>query len=128
MYNFCGGENFFGSKLYDRCRREPVMLLIIYFDTDRTEQIENYISDRWDTEVLGSFETAQKGGWGTTATLSVTLDKLGFEAKDETLLYAVIYDTNAKKWYQVRAEVMDGKVVIKTKRSGIITIVTDSVK
>jgi hypothetical protein len=100
----------------------------LYFDTKRTEQIENYVTNKWDTDVLGSFETAQKGGWGTTATLSISLEKLGFSADDGTKLYALIYDTKARKWYQSNAEVIDGEVVIKTKRTGIVTIVTDSVK
>ncbi|MDR0946901.1 MAG: hypothetical protein LBM87_04020 [Ruminococcus sp.] len=98
------------------------------FDTKRTEQVENYVANKWDTEVLGSFETAQKGGWGATATLSIGLEKLGFSADDGTKLYALIYDTKAKKWYQSNAEVIDGEVVIKTKRSGIVTIVTEPVK
>jgi hypothetical protein len=100
----------------------------LHFDTNRTAQIENYVTNKWDTDVLGSFETAQKGGWGATATLSIGLEKLGFSADDGTKLYALIYDTKAKKWYQAAAEVIDGEVVIKTKRTGIITIVTDSVK
>jgi hypothetical protein len=98
------------------------------FDTKRTEQIENYVANKWDTEVLGSFETAQKGGWGGTATLTVSIDKLDISADDGTKLYAVIYDTKNKKWYQVEATIEDGNVVIKTKRSGIVTIVTEPVK
>jgi hypothetical protein len=98
------------------------------FDTNRTEQVENYVTSKWDTEVLGSFETAQKGGWGGTATLTIGLDKLDISAEDGTKLYALIYDTKAKKWYQAAAEVIDGEVVIKTKRSGIVTIVTEPVK
>jgi hypothetical protein len=100
----------------------------LHFDTKRTEQIENYVTNKWDTDVLGSFETAQKGGWGATATLSIGLEKLGFSADDGTKLYALIYDTKAKKWYQVAALIEDGNVVINTKRTGIVTIVTDSVK
>jgi hypothetical protein len=106
----------------------------LHFDTKRTEQIENYVTNKWDTDVLGSFETAQKGGWGNgetgtvSATLRVELEKLGFSADDGTKLYALIYDTKAKKWYQAAATIEDGNVVIKTKRTGIVTIVTDPVK
>jgi hypothetical protein len=105
----------------------------LHFDTKRTEKIERYVAYTWDTEVLGSFETAQKGGWGgdetsrVTATLRVGLDKLGITADDGTKFYALIYDTKAKQWYQAEAEVIDGEIVIKTKRTGIVTIVTDSV-
>jgi hypothetical protein len=98
------------------------------FETKRTEQIEEYVSNKWNADVLGSFETAQKGGWGTTATLTIELEKLDFEADDGTELYALIYDTKAKKWYQVPAKIEDGSVVINTKRSGIVTIVSGKVK
>ncbi|MDR0946505.1 MAG: hypothetical protein LBM87_01980 [Ruminococcus sp.] len=104
------------------------ILTSLYFNTKRTEQIENYVANNWNTAVYGSFETAQKGGWGAVATIKVSLDKLGFEAQDGEKLYALIYDTKAKKWYEVPAEIIGTEVVIKTKRTGIITIVTDSVK
>jgi outer membrane biosynthesis protein TonB len=98
------------------------------FDTSRTKSVEEYITKKWDTTILGSFETAQKGGWGEKATLSISTEKLGFAADNETSLTALIYDTKAKKWYQVSATVEDGNIIIKTKRTGIITIVTDPVK
>jgi uncharacterized repeat protein (TIGR02543 family) len=94
------------------------------FETKRTAQTEAYVAENFDAEVLGSFETAQKGGWGDEpATLSVGLDKLGFEAEDGTKLQALIYDPKAKKWYTAEAEIIDGNVVIITKRSGVVTIV-----
>jgi hypothetical protein len=98
------------------------------FDTERTAEAEEYISKKWDTEVLGSFETAQKGGWGTDATITIELEQLGFEAEDETELYALIYDTKTGKWYEVPAKIKDGNVVFETKRSGVVTIVNKSVK
>ncbi|MDR0991765.1 MAG: leucine-rich repeat protein [Ruminococcus sp.] len=100
----------------------------LHFETNRIYSVQNYIAERWETDILSAFETAQKGGWGGTATLSVSMDKLGFSADDGTKLYAIIYDTKAKKWYQVSATIEAGNVVIKTKRTGIITIVTKSVK
>jgi hypothetical protein len=100
----------------------------IYFETKNIQNVQNYIAERFDTNILGSFETAQKGGWGDTATLSVSMDKLGFSADDGTLLYALIYDTKAKKWYQVSAVIEDGEVVVQTKRTGVVTIVTQKVK
>jgi hypothetical protein len=94
------------------------------FETKRTAQVEDYVAEKFDAEVLGSFETAQKGGWGDEpATLSVGLDKLGFEAEDGTKLQALIYDPKAKKWYTAEAEIIDGNVVIITKRSGLVTII-----
>jgi hypothetical protein len=99
------------------------------FDSENIKTAQNYITKRWNTDILGSFETAQRGGWGGTATLTIGLDKLGFSADDGTKLYALIYDTKTEKWYQAAAEVIDGaNVVIKTKRSGIVTIVTQKVK
>jgi hypothetical protein len=98
------------------------------FGTNRTQTAADYVTKHWDTDILGSFETVQKGGWGTTATLSVGLDKLGFSADDGTKLYALIYDSKTGKWYEVPAEVIDGNVIFDTKRSGVITIVTKSVK
>ncbi|MDR0946589.1 MAG: leucine-rich repeat domain-containing protein [Ruminococcus sp.] len=97
------------------------------FNTKRTESVENFITNKWDTEVLGSFETAQKGGWGDIATISVSIEKLGFEADDGTKLYALIYDQKNNKWYEVPAEIEGGNVVFETKQSGIITILTESV-
>jgi hypothetical protein len=98
------------------------------FKTDRTQQFENYVTNKWSTAVLGSFETAQKGGWGGTATLSVSMDKLGFSADDGTKLYAIIYDSKTGKLYQVPAVIDGGNVVFETKRTGIVTIVTANVK
>jgi hypothetical protein len=46
----------------------------------------------------------------------------------ERLSAFTISPPNAKKWNQVAATIEDSNVVIKTKRSGIVTIVTDSVK
>jgi hypothetical protein len=104
------------------------ILIGLKFDTKNIQNVQNYIANKWETDILSAFETAQKGGFGSTATLSVSMDKLGFSADDGTKLYAIIYDTKAKKWYQVSATVEDGNVVINTKHTGIITIVTKSVK
>jgi uncharacterized protein YjdB len=94
------------------------------FETKRTAQAEEYVAEEFGAEVLGAFETAQKGGWGDEpATLTVGLDKLGFNAEDGTKLQALIFDTKSKKWYTAEAEIIDGNVVIITKRSGLITIV-----
>jgi hypothetical protein len=100
----------------------------LHFETQRIYTVQNYISKKWDVEILGAFETAQKGGWGDKATLSVSLENLGFERDTGTRLYALIYDTKAKKWYQADAVVVNGEVVIQTTRTGIVTIVSDSVK
>ncbi|MDR0943584.1 MAG: Ig-like domain-containing protein [Ruminococcus sp.] len=98
------------------------------FETKRTAQTESYVAENFNAKVLGSFETAQKGGWGVNAaTISVGLDKLGFTAENGTKLQALIFDTKAKKWYKADAEIIDGNVVIITKRSGIVTIVTEPV-
>jgi hypothetical protein len=102
------------------------ILTALAFGTKRTAQTSEYVAEKFNTEVLGSFETAQKGGWGSEATLSIDLDKLGFEADKKTKLSVIIYDTKPKKWYKADAEIIDGKVVIKTKRSGLFTIVTSS--
>jgi hypothetical protein len=96
----------------------------LYFETDRIHNAQNYITNKWDTDILGSFETAQKGGWGAATTLRVSMDKLGFSADDGTSLYALIYDSKTGKWYQVAAVIRDENVVIKTKRTGIITVIS----
>jgi pectin methylesterase-like acyl-CoA thioesterase len=100
----------------------------LHFETENIKSAQDYIEKKWKTEVLGSFETAQKGGWGAVATLRVDLENLGFTADDGTKLYALIYDTKTGKWYQVPAEIVDGNVVIETKRTGVVNVVTDSVK
>jgi hypothetical protein len=98
------------------------------FDTKRIQTAQDYIENRWDTEILASFETKQKSPWGDTATFNISIDRLGFKANDGKKLYALIYDTKENKWYQTSATIEDGNVIVKTKRAGIITIVTDSVK
>jgi hypothetical protein len=100
----------------------------LHFETENIQSAQDYIAKKWDTDILGSFETAGKGGWGDTATLTVSMDKLGFSAEDSTELYAIIYDTKANKWYQVPAVIENGNVVIETARTGVVTIVTKSVK
>jgi hypothetical protein len=86
------------------------------------------ITPSWNTDVLGSFETTHKGGWGETATVSMSIDKLGFAAENGERVYALIYDTKAKKYYQTTAKIEDGFVTFKTSQSGIVTIVTRSIK
>jgi hypothetical protein len=97
------------------------------FDTKNIQSVQNYISRKWNTDILGSFETAQKGGWGGIATLSISADILGFSVDKGTNLYALIYDTKTGKIYQVPATIEEGNVVIKTKRTGVVTIVTERI-
>ncbi|MDR0975196.1 MAG: hypothetical protein LBL80_05840 [Ruminococcus sp.] len=99
----------------------------LHFETERIYSVQNYIASRYDTDILCAFETAQTGGWKDTATLSLSVHKLGLETLDGTKLYALIYDTKTKTLYQAAAEVIDGDIVIKTKKSGIVTIVTEPV-
>jgi hypothetical protein len=102
------------------------ILTDIRFDSKRTAQTEEYIKNRWGIEVLASFETAQQGGWGAEATITIPLEKFGFEVGDITELYALIYDTKKKKWYKAEIEIVNEEIVIKTERSGVFAIVADS--
>jgi hypothetical protein len=104
------------------------ILTELYFETESINFAQDYIANKWKTDILGSYETAQKGGWGDIATLTVSMDKLGFSAEEGTELYALIYDTKANKWYQAVAVIEGGNVVIETKRTGVVTIVTQKVK
>jgi hypothetical protein len=99
----------------------------LHFGEKYTAQAENYIAKKWNKVVLGSFETIQKGGWGNTATISMSMDKLGFSAEEGTKLTAMIYDTMTNKWYQTSAVIENGNVVFKTKRTGVVTIVTEKI-
>jgi uncharacterized repeat protein (TIGR02543 family) len=98
----------------------------IYFDTARTKQAENYAETELNADVLGSFETDQKGGFSNNARIVIAPSKLGFAAEDSEEISALVYDTKADKWYKADAEIIDGNVVIRTSRSGIIVIVRDS--
>lgn len=98
------------------------------FDTANISSAQDYIENHWDTDILASFETKQKAGWTDTATYSVSIDRLGFKASNGKKLYALIYDTKDKKWYQTDAVIDEQNVVVKTTRSGVIIVVTDSVK
>jgi hypothetical protein len=97
----------------------------LYFDTARIAQIEEYVKQNRNANVLGSFETAQKGGWGANTTLSIPLSDLGFEADDGEMFYAFIYDTKAKEFYRAAVEIKDGNAVISTEHTGIQIIVTE---
>jgi hypothetical protein len=90
------------------------------FESESINSAQDYIKNKWETDILGSFETAQKGGWGDTATLSVSMDKLGFSAEDGTSLYAIIYDTKTGIMYQVPAVIVGDEVVVETKRTGLL--------
>jgi hypothetical protein len=99
----------------------------VRIDSKRTAQTEEYIADRWNIEALGSFETAQRGGWGDIVTLSVNLEDLGFEAENGTKLYVLIFDTKTKEWHRNEAIIMNGNIVIVTEHSGIFAIVNEKV-
>jgi pectin methylesterase-like acyl-CoA thioesterase len=116
-----------GSIFLPLTNKTEQILTGLYFESKQIDSAENYITRKWETEVLGSFETEQKGGWGSTAVLSISLKKLGFTADDGAKLYAIIYDTKTNKRYLVAATVKNGNVLINTKRSGIFTIVDNSV-
>jgi hypothetical protein len=95
----------------------------VYFKSALIDSAQKYISKKWKTDILGSFETANKGGWGDTAEVTASLEKLGLSADDGTRLYALIYDTKTKKWFQTQAIVVGDEVVVNTTRSGVFTIV-----
>jgi hypothetical protein len=96
----------------------------VRINSNRTAQTENYIADKWGIDVLGSFETRQKGGWGDIVTLSVKLEDLGFKAENGTKLFVLIYDTKYKQWHKNEAVIENGEVVIVTENSGVFAIIT----
>jgi hypothetical protein len=99
----------------------------VRINSNRTAQTEEYIKSNWNVTALGSFETAQRGGWGDIATLSVSLEDLGFEVSNGTKLYVLIFDTKNKIWHEVEAIIENGEVVIVTEYSGIFGIVNEKV-
>jgi hypothetical protein len=103
------------------------VLTSIYFDTKNIDYAESYIKRRWGKTMLDSFETADKSGWGESATVSVSLESLDFSADDGEKLYAAIYDPKTNKWYRANIEIIDGEAVIKTKRTGVYTILTEPI-
>jgi hypothetical protein len=117
-----------GNVFLRLSENSPQILTGIDFDSARIDYAKSYAEKRWKgNTVLGIFETAQKGGWVSTAKVSVSLEELGFSADDGEHLYALIYDTKTNKWYQALAIVDDGQIVVNTKRSGVYVIVTDSI-
>jgi hypothetical protein len=116
-----------GTITFPITRSTGQILTSLYFGTARTEHIERYIESRWNTDALGGFETDQRGGWGSAATLTMDLGKLGIDTYPDDLLYAVIYDTSDGRWYQSPVTVKDGIAVFKTSRTGIITFTTNPV-
>jgi hypothetical protein len=103
------------------------VLTSIYYDTKNIDYAESYIKRRWGKTILDSFETADKSGWVNTATVTVSLESLDFAADDGEKLYAAIYDTKTKKWYRANIEIIDGEAVIKTRRTGVYTILTEPI-
>jgi hypothetical protein len=118
---------YLGNMFIPLSGKSGQYLTKIYFNTTRIESVQKYIKEHYKTQILGSFETEQKGGFGEASTIKVNLEKLGFTADDGERLHALIYDTEAKKWYQAAATVDEGDIVIKTDRTGIFTIITDTV-
>jgi hypothetical protein len=104
------------------------LLTGISFKSNGIYTVQDYIENKWETGILGSFETTHKGGWGVTATVSMSVEKLGLGIDDGERVYALIYDTKTKKFYQSSAKINDGNVEFVTSRSGVVTIVTKSVK
>jgi hypothetical protein len=121
LTDFDNGENAGSITLAKKVKT------VLRFNSKRLAQTEAYIADKWGATVLASFETQQKGGWGDIATLSVSLEDLGFKADNGTKLFVLIYDTKTKTWYQVEAVVIDGNVVIATEHSGVFAIVNEKV-
>jgi uncharacterized repeat protein (TIGR02543 family) len=94
----------------------------ISFDTGRVRECEDYVTRLIGAEVVGGFETAQKGGFGGPATVSVSLEKIGIKAVDGIEFYVMIYDSKTGKWYEDTAIVEGGNAVIDTERSGIFLV------
>ncbi|MDR0943062.1 MAG: hypothetical protein LBM41_00830 [Ruminococcus sp.] len=111
----------------------PKIKTEIRFNSKRTAQTIEYVADKWGIEALSCFETAQKGGWGdkenlpVSATITISLEKLGLKVSDGTEFIVLIFDTKTKTWHQVEAVVIDGNIVIETEYSGIFVIVKEKV-
>jgi hypothetical protein len=103
------------------------ILTRIDFDSARIDSAESYINNRFDTEILGTFETTQKSGWGDKATVTVSAESLGINTQNGEKFYILIHDTKTKKWYQLTGTAQDDEITIKTTRSGVVAIVTDAV-
>ncbi|MDR0992251.1 MAG: hypothetical protein LBL87_05055 [Ruminococcus sp.] len=121
-------NNVIGSVFTPVNAKSGQFLTGIKFNSKNIDSVESYIKKKWNTTILGSFETTQKGGWYDTAKITIDIDNLGFSADNGTRLYALIYDTKAKKFYQTDVTVSKGNVVVNTNRSGIVVIVNKSVK
>jgi hypothetical protein len=100
----------------------------INYDTDRTRVVTDCIEKKYQTEILAAFETDQKGGWGSDVTMSFDLEALNIVSEQPEIVYVVIYDPETENWYQVPAVIKDNEITFTTKRTGIIVIVTESVR
>lgn len=116
-----------GTMALPITRDSGQILTSVTTDTTRTSQIGNYIESRWNIDALGGFETAQRGGWGAIATITLDIEKLGIESFSDELLYAVVYDTAEKRWYESPVTVKNGMAVFKTSRTGIVSFTAYSV-
>ncbi|MDR0992252.1 MAG: hypothetical protein LBL87_05060 [Ruminococcus sp.] len=121
-------NNVIGSVFTPVNAKSGQFLTGIKFDSKNIDSVESYIKKKWNTTILGSFETTQKGGWYDTAKITIDIDNLGFSADNGTRLYALIYDTKAKKFYQTDVTVSKGNAIINTNRSGVVVIVNKSIK
>jgi uncharacterized repeat protein (TIGR02543 family) len=99
----------------------------INFDTERAAERAEYMAEKYGKEIIGAFETSQKGGFGDNPVeISVSTSTVSADLKDGDIVYGIIYDTKTGKAYQVTATVIDGQIVMKTKRSGIVMFSTES--
>jgi uncharacterized protein YjdB/alpha-tubulin suppressor-like RCC1 family protein len=99
----------------------------INFDTERAAERAEYMAEKYGKEIIGAFETSQKGGFGDKPVeISISTSTVSADLKDGDTVYGIIYDTKTGKAYQVTATVVDGQIVMKTKRSGIVMFSTES--
>jgi hypothetical protein len=128
FYETAEDEKSDGNLLVKLTDKTGQILTRAYFDGAENANAQSYIMKNWKLKILGSVLTAQKSGWGDKAQIAVNLNELGLTSIDNENLYALIFDINTGKWYQIKAKIIEDDIVVNTTRSGVITFVQGSVK
>jgi hypothetical protein len=121
LYETGEEEESFGNVIFKLNDKTGQILTRIKLTSPRIETAERDVAKRFRTGVLGSFEFAQKYGWGETATVTLNPESLGIDIHNGQKVTAYTYNAKTKKWYKITGKAADDVVILATSQSGVIT-------
>lgn len=123
-----GESDVYGKFQLKLSEDSGLLLTGLEFGTPEIAEAQTNIIDRFEAEPLGAFSTRLRADFKGEGPARITLEtaRIGFTANDGKV-YALIYDTREKIWYQTPAVIDDGFVTVYTNQAGIIAIITEPV-